>query len=115
MAKVAKIAKLYLNNELQRVKPGLMFNPGGMEREAVVANNRVVGYNETPVASSLDCVLVQMDDSDVVALGALVDATVRVEWDAGGVYTAKMSVSTPIEMKDGELPLKMTGEFATKE
>ena len=109
-------AYISVNGKMLRSKPGASLKVGGMERQEVVANGKIVGYTEKPVPSELDCTVAHTGDTDLLEMSAYKDATVTFETDSGQTYTiANAWTSEPCDLKSdsGDTSLKMKGPAAT--
>lgn len=115
MAQVTGILKVFVDGKKFRVKDGSLMT-GGITRTPVKGGS-VYGYTEEVTESTLDVTLAHMADTDIVALNALTNSTLRVETDTGQVYTVQGAWTTePLEVKwGGDLPFKMNGQPAVKE
>ncbi len=117
MPKVTGIVKVHVNGELQRSKEGATLETGGFERTKQVGH-RVYGSSEKVVPSVLEYTLAHTSDTDVIALNALVDATVRFETDVGITYLlANCDVTSPCKITGGEgdCEVTMSGDPAVEE
>lgn len=75
---------------------------GGMERESVVADGRVVGYTEKPVPAKVKGTIVHGADSDLIALNNATDVTIVFSTDTGVDYTVRGGYSVkPCTLKSG--------------
>lgn len=112
--KVVGVYGVKVNDVELRVKHGsAKLMVGGFNREPVMANGRVVGYQEEPVPSELEATLVHTADVSLRDLADLVDATVVVTTDVGVSYLINGAFTTePVETTNGEIPLKMSGSPA---
>ncbi len=117
MAKVTGIVKVFVNGSLQRSKEGAELDIGGMERTAVVGHS-VYGYSEKPMPSVVTFELAHMADTDIVALGETVEATVKFECDTGASYLVNNAfVAKTLKLKGGEggVSVEMQGDAALAE
>ena len=114
MAKVAK--RLFFDiTGIGRVDalPGATFNPGGVSREAVIGDNRVVGHSEALVAPTLQF-KVANTKGVLKALKALSVVNVNVQDDNGDSWIVKGAFFTGDgpSLSGGEIDCNMAGESA---
>jgi hypothetical protein len=117
MPQCTGICRVYFNGELRRSYEGAKLDVGGKERTAQVGHS-VYGYSEKVVPSKITFDEAHMADTDLVELGALVDATVRFETDVGVVYLVNNAfASKPPELTggDGKAGIEIIGDPAKKE
>lgn len=114
MSQVTGIIEVSIDGTLQAAMEGVEFDPGGKVAEAVMANGKYVGFKEKGSFSSLKCKLVDMSDTDLVAIKAFREVTVKVATDTGKSYSAKMSTKSA-NQNDTEITLEMEGKEATLE
>ncbi|WP_328184626.1 phage tail tube protein [Marinobacter sp. OP 3.4] len=87
-------------------------NPGGFEREAKMNGRRTVGFSENPVAPTLSIVIHHTQDTDIVRLSNLTDATILLETDSGQTWMLRgafCASPTPLDMGAGTVQLEMSG------
>ena len=115
MAQVTGTVFITIDGEQVQSKPGASLMFGGFERTAVVTNDRVSGYTETPVAAEVEFTLAHRSDTDVIGLRDLRNATVMFGSDTGKLYmVANAFTTTPPRLSGGEgdLEMKMAGDPA---
>lgn len=113
MAKVAK--RLFFDvTGLGRVNalPGATFDPGGITREPVIADNKVVGPSETLAAPTMQF-RVANTKGMLAALRALDVVNVNVQDDNGDSWIVKGAFNTSVpSLSNGEITCNMAGESA---
>lgn len=78
------------------------FNPGGMERDPKVGANQVNGYTEQYVAPELTVVVHHGEDTDIVRLSNITNATVIFRADTGQTYMlSKAFTKSPVPLDVG--------------
>lgn len=114
MSRVAK--KLFFDLKgLGRINslPGATFNPGGSKRDALVADNGVVGYTEEPVAPSCEFKIPNTANVDLNQLRNLTDVNVTIVDDNGRSWVISGAwMSEPPALSGGEISCKMEGVSA---
>lgn len=114
MAKIAK--KLFFDIPgMGRVHamPGGTFNPGGHNREGVVADTGVVGFTEEPVAPTAEFTLPNTANVDLNQLRNLVDVNVNIQDDNGKSWVMREAwVVEPTALTNGEISVSMSGVAA---
>jgi len=94
------------------------FKPGKFGREAVMADGRVVGYFEKPMASEVTFDAVHDGDTDVDFLRDLTNATVVLELDSGQIWQIDdaFSDNEATEIGDGGkgMKVKINGKAAER-
>ena len=83
---------------------------GGENRKAIKGGGRVYGYNEETQEPTLECNVAHGKDTDLVALSAIVDATVIFETDSGAKFVLQEAFVTDpasLNVTDGTASLKM--------
>ncbi|MEX0732841.1 MAG: phage tail tube protein [Aquisalimonadaceae bacterium] len=91
---------------------GGTLNVGGKEREAQMGPRGVNGYRESPVAPTVEIPCQHDADTDLVALGAITDATVLFATDTGQTYMLRRAFTTEppaLNTADGTFTLNMSG------
>lgn len=90
---------------------GGTLNVGGVEREAVVGPRGPQGYRENPVAPTLQVTVRHTENTDLIALGRITNATVLFETDTGDAYLLRRAwCSEPPELaaSDGDITLNLS-------
>lgn len=91
-------------------KPGSTFDPGGLKREAEVADTGVVGYGQEPVAPSAEFSIVNDGKVSVAQLRDLTDVNITIQDDNGVVWIMSGAwVSEPPKLSNGEISVSMMG------
>jgi hypothetical protein len=115
--KIIGRAYIRLNGETIDSQNGATLNPGGFTREAVNSDSGYAGYTEKHVNAEISCSVVVTDETDIVKLGAITEATVTFEAGNGAVYVIRRgTVAEPPEYNsgDGTASLKIIGSAAEK-
>lgn len=115
MGQVTGIVYVSVNGKRLRSKEGASLDIGGKERTAIVAAGRVTGYSEKVVPSVLSCTLAHTSDTDLLDIGATVDATATFETDTGLTYImAGVFCTKPPKVTGGEgdVEVEFSGEPA---
>lgn len=117
MAKNTGTIIVKANGKSLRAKAeSITFKTGGMKREAQLADGRVVGYSEMPVAAEVSADLIHDYDTDVDGFRSLTDATVVLEMDSGQWWQIDNAFvnGESIEIADAGKGMKITiiGEAA---
>lgn len=71
---------------LRAKSESITFKPGGMGRTPGMADGRVVGYHETPMASEVTADVIHDGDTDVDGIREMTEATVVLELDSGQIW-----------------------------
>lgn len=110
MAKKTGRVTVKLDNVTLRSKPGASMDMGGVKREYGVTDQGVTYFSEEYVNSMIECTLVHMADTDLIALRDTTDATITFECDTGPVYTMPGGgLVEPPKLQNGECPVKFVG------
>lgn len=91
---------------------GATFNPGGVNRTPRLAGKRVF-YNEEPVAPTLQCSVLHTEDTDLIELNNITNATVLVELDNGQDYMmigAFVTETPELNAAEGTVRLNMAAK-----
>lgn len=90
--------------------PGSTFDPGGVTREPIIADNKVVGYSEALAAPSLQFKVANTKGM-LKALRNLTSVNVNVQDSNGDSWIVKAAfcTSTP-QLSGGEISVSMSGE-----
>lgn len=105
--KVTGIATVSLDGGEVPSEKGAVLNPGGVNRTPKMAGRRVY-YSEEPVAPTVQLTVLHAPDIDLMALGAITDATVLFECDNGQDYMLTgVFVTEPPELNSGEGQIKL--------
>jgi hypothetical protein len=84
-------------------------DPGGVTREEKMAGKRVY-FSETTVPPILELNVLHTEDTDLIELGNITDATVLVEFDNGQDYMlsgAFSATNRKLSAGDGTIPLTL--------
>ena len=96
----------------------ITFKPGGMKRVPIMADGRVVGYSEVPVAASMSFDMVHDSETDVDWVRVMTDATVVAEMDSGQFWQIDNAFvdADSLEIGDAGKGMKVTlmGEAAVR-
>ncbi|SMF94352.1 Phage tail tube protein [Methylomagnum ishizawai] len=85
MAQVAGRSLIFLNGTLWESKNGSTLTFGGINREPVVSDNKVVGPRETIAAPSVEATFIQTADLDLVALNSF-QGSITFQQDIGSTW-----------------------------
>lgn len=99
-------------------KDGATVNLGGMTREAVVGDNGVAGYTETPAVPSIKATLIDTTALDKETLNNMVDETVVLSTNNGQQFVLTGAfVANPVELnaKDGTIEVEWHGTKCTQQ
>ena len=100
---VSGIVFVKIDGAVQRSKPGAKLMMGGVERTAIIANGKVVGFAEKGVAATVSFTLAHKGGDDLIALQDSIDSTLEFETDTGDTYVVSPAfASKPAELSDGE-------------
>ena len=103
-------AIIRVNGSELRSTDNATLNVGGANRKAIKGGGRVYGYNEETQEPTLECNVAHGKDTDLVALSAIVDATVIFETDSGAKFVLQEAFVTDpasLNVTDGTASLKM--------
>lgn len=98
---------LTLNGTRLRSKEGASLEMGGIEREAVISDSGVDGFNEKITAPKVDCKVSLTNDVRMADLQAFKDGTLVFETDTGRAYTLTGAwCAKPPKLEKGEVSLE---------
>lgn len=113
--RVTGVAIIKVDGVSVRTKNGAKLSLGGVRREAVYADGRLIGFSEEPVASDLTATLAHTALSDPDALNALSDSTILFETDSGVIYAINGAASVePPDLTAGEINVHFMGQPAKR-
>lgn len=113
MAQASGKATVKLENVALRTKKGAKLNLGGEKRNADATDQGLVFYTAENVPAEVECTIVHMSDTDLIALRDAKNITVVFETDTGVVYTVSNAFLTePPTLQNGECPVKFAGSAA---
>lgn len=96
-------------------KEGAKLMLGGVEREAVLADTGVVGYQEKTVAPGVECTIPHTADLSLAEFQAMTDVTLSFDTDTGKSFVLSNAWnSNALEMEKGEIKLNF-GALSCKE
>ncbi|KGE77648.1 phage tail tube protein [Halomonas salina] len=85
-------------------------NVGGVSREPVTGPKGVQGYRETPEAPTLTTTVRHTEDTDLIALSRIKNATVITQTDTGDAYLLRRAfVTDTVEISGGNIRLNWSG------
>ena len=88
-------------------KEGAKLGFGNMERTAVMGDAGVLGYQEKPGLSYVECVIQHTADTSLQELGDIVDATVSFDTDTRRSYVLRNAwCAKALEMDKGEVSVR---------
>src|SRR6218665_2879848 len=93
--------------------PGAKLNPGGKERTPITLENGDVRYTEKLTHAEIEVDVAIDDETDIIALNEITEATITFEADTGQRYIMRNGFSTgPVNLSAGEGKgtLKFAGE-----
>ncbi|WP_018169089.1 phage tail tube protein [Thioalkalivibrio sp. ALMg9] len=86
-------------------------NPGGNNREAVLGPRGVQGFREESVAPELEVTVRHTENTDLIALARITNATVTFETDTGDAYLLRRAFTTeppPLSSGEGNVTMRMS-------
>jgi len=107
--KVTGVATIRVDGREIPTERGATLNPGGVNRAPRMAGKRV-HYNEEPVPPTLQCTVLHTEDTDLIDLGSITNATVLVECDNGQDYMltgAFVTETAELNTAEGQVRLNM--------
>lgn len=117
MSKKTGVILIKVDGQVLQAMPGVKVNMGGPERTAVIANNDVAGFYETPKESMVQCTLPHDANTDLEKIQNWDDVTIVINPDAGPSYQINHAFqSNVIELSDqgGGFAVEFKGPRATK-
>lgn len=117
MAKKTGVILIKVSGKVLEAQAGVKVNFGGMERTVVKANNKVVGFFEQPIESSVQCTIPHDANTDIDEVRGWDDVTVVVNPDAGPSYQIDHAfVTKALELSDagGGIAVEFMGPAAEK-
>lgn len=88
---------------------GATFNLGGFNRDPIITDGGVAGFDEEVVAPTLSCTVVKKKGLSVAKLNSITDATVTVTLSDGSVYVMEQAWTTTAgEISNGRYSLAMS-------
>jgi hypothetical protein len=78
-----------INGEVYRAKGNFTYNAGRPMREAILGNDTVHGYKETPQVAFVEGEITDAGDVDLAALVSTTDATVTLELANGKMFVLR--------------------------
>jgi hypothetical protein len=112
MSQITGKATVYVDGAKMEMERGAKANPGGISRAFERHHGRTY-HKEDEVAPSVEGTILHTKNTDVLALGAIDNATVIFEADTGQKYVMRgASAENPIEIdaSSGKSPLKLVGD-----
>lgn len=107
MAQVAGRVFITINAQRLRSKEGASLETGGIEREAVISDSGVDGFQEKETAPKVDCKVSLTDEIKLKDLQAFKNGTLIFETDTGRIYTLTSAWSAkPPKLEKGEVTLE---------
>ena len=91
------------------------FNFGGKERTMVYADNRPIGFAQTPVGATVSGTLAHVSNTDMRALAEHESVTLLIECDTGKRYVVREAFATqPPELsgEEGDVSIEYMGQVA---
>lgn len=103
MSQVTGRCWLYVDGALVRSKTGATLSGVGLTERSPVVGPQVWGYSEKTVPPEVKATLAHTADLSLLALAAIVDATVTFECDTGVTYVLRHAwvASAPSLKEDG--------------
>jgi len=117
MAQITGKATVYVDGNKLEMENGAKANPGGISRQFERHGGRTYGREEE-VAPSVEGNILHTKDVDVLALGAIKDATVIFECDTGQKYVMRdASTENPVEIDagSGKSAIRLVGDSFDKQ
>ena len=91
-------------------KEGATLKFGGVEREAVIADNGVVGPMEKLTAPEIDCTIVHTKEVSLKEIQAIIDTTISFDTDTGRAFIMTHAFyASGLELSKGEVKIKFIG------
>lgn len=107
MTQIAGKVFLTINGQRLRSKEGASLETGGTEREGVVSDSGVDGFQEKETVPKVDCKISLTADIKLKDLQAFKDGTLVFETDTGRVYTLTNAwCAKPPKLEKGEVSLE---------
>ena len=79
-------AQIKVNGQMLDTLPGASMDIGGVGRKTVTGANKVLGFQEEPRPSKLECEIAVKVGTSLAAMGRWEDVTVSFEADTGQTY-----------------------------
>lgn len=103
-----------LDGDALRSKPGASIDIGGLASEEMMTDQGLFVAKQEWRPSIVECVIVHMGDTDLVALRNTKEITLTFHTDTGVTYTvANARIKNPPKLENGECPLTFVGSPAT--
>ena len=101
-----------MDGTVLRSKPGAKLSPGGVKRNHAVDDQLGVYHQEEYTPAMIECTLVHVSDTDLVAIRNFKNGTVRYKTDTGKVYEVTNADCAEVgDLQNGELPVKFGGDW----
>lgn len=115
MAQVTGRVFITLGGKRLASKEGAKLIYGGVERETVIADTGVVGYQEKVSAPGVECTIAHTPDVSLDELSNTNDATLSFDTDSGKSFVLSNAwLAKPLELEKGEVKLTF-GALSCKE
>jgi len=95
-------ASIKVDGEVLLTEVGATMNVGGFEREAMMGGRGVNGYKQSPVAPTVQCTVHHTNETDIIKLAGITNATLLFETDTGQSWMLRGAfVTEPPELDAG--------------
>lgn len=94
MTQITGMATVKVDGSELLSEVGATLNVGGRSREAVLGPRGVQGYRESPEAPELTVTIRHTNDTDMLSLARITDATALFETDTGDTYLLRRAFIT---------------------
>lgn len=103
-------ATIYIDGKRIPTENKAKLNPGGANRKEERHGGKTY-FAEEEVPPGVECTVLHTADADIVALSAIVGATVIFEADTGQKYVLRGGfVTSPAELDGDRVPLKLAAD-----
>lgn len=116
MSKITGKAVITVDGTRYATENGATLNPGGVNRAAERHGGETY-FREEEVAPTLECNVLHTADTDILALSAIVGATVMFEAETGQKFLLRGGFTTepvPLDTSSGKSALKMSARSCDK-
>jgi len=101
-----------MDGVILKSKPGAKLTIGGVKREHSVDDQLNVYHQESYTPGMIECTLVHVADTDLVAIRNFKNGTVRFKCDTGKVYESTNADCAEVgDMQNGECTVKFGGDW----
>lgn len=112
MSKIMGRAQIKVNGQMLDTVGGSTLDIGGVDRETVNGDNKVLGFQEKPKPSKLECEIVVKAGTSAAEVGRWDNITTTTESDTGQTWVqsgAWVTTTPTVTTADGKMKITIEG------